>query len=794
MEIQLTTGQRAALDQLRAFAQRAQGTPALMTLQGYAGTGKCLADDQLVQTPRGPVPISSLSVGDKVFGANGRPVAVVGVFPQGDRQSYRVTFRDGAFVECDSEHLWAVRTHKQRQLKTQPRVMTLGAIMAEGLRFASGPHKFTIPLCAPVEYPEAKLPIAPYLLGALIGDGTDLGKTPTLCTPDADAEIVRQVSPFLPEGFDIREDRAAACPRYRFVDTTQNGNRLTHGLRELALAGLLSPERFVPAIYLRASVEQRWALLRGLMDTDGSCRSNRTTFSTKSPQLARDIADLVRSLGGTAVIHHQKREGEIEVNVKTFDCPFLLSRKAANWKASTKNPPSRAIVDITKTRVCGHTCIKVDSDDGLFLTNGYIVTHNTTLVGVLLREVADQLRIAVAAPTNKAVGVLRQKVGDVPAEFRSIHSFLGLKMREREDGTMECSPDGLPSLHEYDLVIIDECSMIGDKLFELIVTMQRGARILFVGDPAQLPPVERSTVVPQVSATFSHVQHRAMLSEVVRQARDNPIIALSMKIREAIERGNAMHANEISAALPNGAESHACVAFGGEATIFNWALSALQSGMDARIVAYTNQAVDGYNRALHHALHGPGAPFAIGERVIVNEQTDEAREAPGISADYLRCRRVSMHTSEEGVVRAIARDDHPFYAQVPACKVLIERDGGGTVIGYIPIDRQAFEAEKNRLWQEWRELKAIEAAAGRAVDAAMVQRRKDASTKASAFSRAFLPIRHVYAITAHKSQGSTIDTVVVDLTNLAKIRDPFTYNRSLYVAATRAARYLAMVA
>lgn len=430
----------------------------------------------------------------------------------------------------------------------------------------------------------------------------------------------------------------------------------------------------------------------------------------------------------------------------------------------------------------------------LMTLQGYAGTGKTTLVGVLLREVADEFRIAVAAPTNKAVGVLRQKVGDVPAEFRSIHSFLGLKMREREDGTMECTPEGLPSLHEYDLVIIDECSMIGDKLFEMIVTMQRGARILFVGDPAQLPPVERSTVVPQVSATFSHVQHRAMLSEVVRQARDNPIIALSMKIREAIERGSAMHANEVAGALPPGAESHACVAFGGEATIFNWALSALQSGMDARIVAYTNQAVDGYNRALHHALHGPGAPFAVGERIIVNEQTDEARDALFIESDYLRCRRVSMHTSEEGVIAGIVVERHPFYEGVPAYKVLIERDGGGMVIGYIPADRQAFDAERNRLWQAWRELKSAEEAAGRGVDAETVQRRKNASAKASAFSRAFLPIRHVYAITAHKSQGSTIDTVVVDMANLAKIRDPFTYNRSLYVAATRAARYLAMVA
>lgn len=423
---------------------------------------------------------------------------------------------------------------------------------------------------------------------------------------------------------------------------------------------------------------------------------------------------------------------------------------------------------------------------------GYAGTGKTFLMGELLRQLAGRVRVAVAAPTNKAVGVLREKIGnDALAEFRSIHSFLGLRMREREDGGVECSPGGMPSLHEYDLVIIDECSMIGDKLFEMIVTMQRGARILFVGDPAQLPPVERSTVVPQVSATFTHVQSRAMLSEVVRQARDNPIIALSMRIREAIERGAPIYAGEIASALPMGAESHACVAYGGEATIFNWALSALQAGMDARIVAYTNQAVDQHNQSLHAALYGPGMPFSVGERVIVNEQTDEAREGAKLDDEHWSSRRVSLQTSEEGVIADIRFESHPYYRKTPAFKVLIERDAGGKVFGYIPADRKSFDAERNALWARWRELKAAESD-GKS-DPAAIQRRKDASAKASAFSRAFLPVRHVYAITAHKSQGSTIDTVLVDMTNLARIRDPFTYNRSLYVACTRAARYLAMV-
>ena len=88
---------------------------------------------------------------------------------------------------------------------------------------------------------------------------------------------------------------------------------------------------------------------------------------------------------------------------------------------------------------------------------GYAGTGKTTLVGELLRNVSGRLRIAVAAPTNKAVNVLREKIGaDVPVDYGSIHSFMGLRLRERDDGRHECVPEGSSTIHEYNLVIVDE--------------------------------------------------------------------------------------------------------------------------------------------------------------------------------------------------------------------------------------------------------------------------------------------------------------------------------------------------
>ncbi|MEO7917780.1 MAG: DEAD/DEAH box helicase [Dokdonella sp.] len=424
---------------------------------------------------------------------------------------------------------------------------------------------------------------------------------------------------------------------------------------------------------------------------------------------------------------------------------------------------------------------------------GYAGTGKTTLVGELVRALAPTIDIAIAAPTNKAVGVLHEKIGDVAGvEFRSIHSFLGLRMTEREDGTRECRPDGTPSLHQYQIVIIDECSMIGADLFRMIVMSAMSCRVLFVGDPAQLPPVERSGLQPVVSPTFERVQHKAILTEVVRQAADNPIIGLSMRIRDAIEQGVAMSLDTIAFAV-NGAGDRTWVAPGGEAAIYNLALGAIKNGVDARIVAYRNLVVDRYNRMLHVAIHGPETPFNVGETVIINEHFDDARR---LDAEWARARRVTLYTSEEATVAALVPEAHPHHPNVPAYRVTLDRDEEPSVSVYIPADMAAFNSRKDELWKAWRELKQEEELARMNSQpvAELAERRKDAARAAGMFTRAFAPLRHVYAITAHKSQGSTLDTVIVDFGDLSRMRDPFDFNRALYVAVTRAANNVAIIA
>ena len=454
------------------------------------------------------------------------------------------------------------------------------------------------------------------------------------------------------------------------------------------------------------------------------------------------------------------------------------------------------------------------TDHAMAVLQGWAGTGKTYLVSRLINALAGSgLSIAVAAPTNKAVRVLREKIQEagieVPAEptdgmrkgwkepswieFGSIHSLLGLQVTERDDGTQECKSARDPSLHEYDLAIIDECSMIGADLFGRITVAKRRCLILFVGDPAQLPPIE---AIENVSPTFSKVGFVLTLSEVVRQARDNPIIKLSMMIRQAIEEDRRVDQMAIAEALPPINESPAAaLVAGGSETVTSFALFEIRAGRDARVLAFTNQAVIGYNAMIHDALYGiTEFPFVAGEPVIVHSQCDAFRcneegKPTGI--------KTVLITSEEARVCEVVRRDHPLWPDIPALAVTLERDTGAKVVVHVPINQAEVERAVTEKFAEWRRLKSLADDAYRngktARGADFKEQAKTASGHAWAVRRAFAPLRHAYALTAHKSQGSTFDTAIVDLNDMAKMRSAFQFNRGLYVAATRPRKYLAIV-
>lgn len=455
-----------------------------------------------------------------------------------------------------------------------------------------------------------------------------------------------------------------------------------------------------------------------------------------------------------------------------------------------------------------------ETDFAMALLEGYAGTGKTTLIGELVGYYASKGgRIAIAAPTNKAVRVLKEKVeaqtgralyatGDWDEiserkikhhiEYGSIHSFLGLKLNEREDGSQECTQSRDPKLHEFALVLVDECSMLGVDLVQRIALSRRLARVLFVGDPAQLPPVGEDGAV---SPVFSTVTYRATLTEVVRQAMDNPIIRLSIAIRQAMERGEKISLAMLAEALPMAFPAKAGIMQGGQGAAVAAALYEVEQGRDARIIAFTNHSVLACNAAMHEAIHGyTDHPYVVGERVIAHQAfvaitIDDAGNPVGPA---------SIITSEELTVESMEAMPHFVYRdQYACCKAVLRRDNGSRVCCFVADVHQAVERDVAALFAKWRQLKTQTQAAEKSGDKDADKLRRstsDASRQAWALRKAFAPLRHAYALTTHKSQGSTFDTVIVDFNDLSKMRSAFQFNRALYVAATRAAEHLAIVA
>ena len=373
-----------------------------MLLADEMGLGKALKKGTEVYTPTGYVPIEELKVGDEVIGKNGKATKVIGFYPQGKKQAYRVTFSDGASVECCDEHLWQVNTPTRKSRGNKPVVKSLREIVDAGLTRKNGKNGFRwnwyIPLVDPVQFKNRdpildRLP--PYIMGLLLGDGHLTGNSLMFST--ADNEIIRSIEKQMGTDWKVRK-----CDGEYDYALTRKGAReaqlepVHKYMRESGLKGTLSPDKWVPDEYLDAPVDDRLALLQGLMDSDGTVtkceRVNAAVYCTTSPMLRDDVIWLCQSLGGTATFWekhpfyydkdrnkvHCKTAWLVVVSIPKGMCPFRLKRKAKLYpNLRPKYAPTRAIVSVEKTTKEQMYCIAVDAPDKLYVTKDFIVTHNT---------------------------------------------------------------------------------------------------------------------------------------------------------------------------------------------------------------------------------------------------------------------------------------------------------------------------------------------------------------------------------------------------------------------------------
>jgi phosphate starvation-inducible PhoH-like protein len=354
--------------------------------------------DRQVLTPEGFRPIGSLRVGDLVIGSNGLPTPVLGVYPQGRREVFRVRTQDGASTLCCGEHLWAVATRDDRRRGKPLRVLETREMMGQ-LR-AAHYHRFELPLISqPVAFPPREVPLDPYALGLLLGDGSFSAKITGFTT--ADPELVLALEQSI-EGIELRS-------RTKFdyyLRHTAGGARLkvahpvTVALRELELVGRRSSTKFVPEPYLHNSSRVRLAVLQGLLDTDGGPvtqrgRTCRVQYATTSPRLRDDVVFLVQSLGGIAYwrtrsaagrppgyargqeIYHRSDAYILDIRLPQGIDPFRLTRKRELYNSSGGGRPMRFVDSIEPAGEAETLCIQVAAADSLYVTDDFLLTHNT---------------------------------------------------------------------------------------------------------------------------------------------------------------------------------------------------------------------------------------------------------------------------------------------------------------------------------------------------------------------------------------------------------------------------------
>jgi len=402
----------------------------VVEIAGKNGSGKQQPVSEPVLTPFGWKAIGEIKVGDEVIGSQGLPICVTGVFPQTIRETYLVTMADGASTRCGPEHLWTVARWasnsgpKERVVETVPTTTLIEKGVRNGLS-----RRWALPIVAAVQFADrgVNLPVDPYSLGVILGDGhiETSGYVTVTSWDDAILDAIR--------------------PREFWRGPRELGSgEWSRPLRHMGLGGCRSWEKFIPEPYFWASVGDRWSLLAGLMDTDGTAGNSWASFCSTSEPLADGVVTLANSLGCVAkkrkgatkkyTYNGQHKEGRMawSVSIRSDAAPFMLQRKREAWSPSERCSNWWRYID-TIERVSDEdsVCIQVDAEDGLYVTKDFILTHNTSCLDAIfwalkggkniqsepIRKGEEEARVRLDLGELKVTRRFRKtKAGDVATE------------------------------------------------------------------------------------------------------------------------------------------------------------------------------------------------------------------------------------------------------------------------------------------------------------------------------------------------------------------------------------------
>ena len=339
-----------------------------------------------ILTPNGFIEMKDVRVGMDICGTNGSIQKILGIFNKGEKEIYEVEFSNKRIVECCEDHLWTVTNTSKTVVRSQTKQtqeLQIDYVIYKENRGKQ--HRYFTPRTV-VDFSnnEAEMPLDPYLVGVLLGDGSLSGTGSIEMSLGLKKEhIIDKLE--LPEGFSLTKTYVSSKNSFRVKIKGQNAeNKTIHDVVDsIGLLGTSSSTKYIPKAYLYSSIQTRTKLLQGLIDTDGYVHHKGSIeFSSVSEQLANDFVDLCRSLGKTVnITKRDRKEGGSYSMTPIYRVTVSTGPKYGDKIERITATGKKTVVQ----------CIKVSNPDNLYITDNYIATHNTTSTIVLAAKIAREI-------------------------------------------------------------------------------------------------------------------------------------------------------------------------------------------------------------------------------------------------------------------------------------------------------------------------------------------------------------------------------------------------------------------
>jgi replicative DNA helicase len=412
----------------------------------------------------------NLKIGDKLASHDGRDSEVKGIFPQGKKDLYRITFSDGRSTLAGLDHNWQIGNRKWKDDK----ILTTRELI-EYLKKPSYKNRIYTPFVSGDFGKSIDLKINPWILGVLIGDGN---LTKSINLTNSDQKIVDKVRDVLGSKFCVK-NKGSSKIDYSITEPKSNNNQLIQDLRDYKLIGCRSYEKFIPKEYLKASRIDRLSLFQGLMDTDGWAEKGGSThYSTSSKKLSKDIQYLVRSLGGFCTIKNKqpyytykgiKLMGRINYicNIRMqnpTEC-FTKENKLSRVKERGRLSSLRlniSSIEFEKTEEA--QCIKVSHPSSLYVTDDFIVTHNTSIAQQMILKASESGKkcLFISLEVDKKNVFLK-----FVSNMVSIDGYK-LQMRKFNQSELESIKQAKEDLKELNIYVNDSSSLNVSQIENII--------------------------------------------------------------------------------------------------------------------------------------------------------------------------------------------------------------------------------------------------------------------------------------------------------------------------------------